>query len=231
MRNGFIERIKYNIDLDLRKRKRIIDILPIEMAGVNLTNKENGNEIIEQIVEEPLRKACKALRNKGIETLMSSANKYNLVKKGQKPLEKEDVKTTEWSMYHTELFDKAGKGYAWIMINYNTLSDENKKILFEMEEEKNDKGENIGEKMIWFVKAINGDKIAEKNEMLDAKFKKSSFFLIYNSDIYPKKSVFLRMPINDKTTVIDVEKYFEKLTERLKQQQREIIKEEKDRAD
>lgn len=36
---------------------------------------KNADEIINRIVEEPLRKACKELRRKGIETIMSSANK------------------------------------------------------------------------------------------------------------------------------------------------------------
>lgn len=57
---------------------------------------------------------------------------------------------------------------------------------------------------------------------MDEKFEKHSFVLKYNVDIYPNKVVFLRMPISGETTVIDVERYFEKLTERLKQQQVEI---------
>lgn len=65
-------------------------------------------------------------------------------------------------------------------------------------------------------------KSAETKNSLDEKFEKHSFVLKYNVDRYPNKVVFLRMPISDETTVVDVERYFEKLTERLKQQQAEI---------
>ena len=62
----------------------------------------------------------------------------------------------------------------------------------------------------------------KKKSPLDEEFEERSFVLQYNSDIYSHKVVFLRMPINNETTVIDVEKYFEKLISRLKQQQLEI---------
>ena len=68
---------------------------------------------------------------------------------------------------------------------------------------------------------INGQN-AETTNILDKKFEEHSFILRYNSDRYPKKVVFLRMPISNETTVMDVERYFEKLTEKLKQQQKEI---------
>ena len=58
---------------------------------------------------------------------------------------------------------------------------------------------------------------------LDKKFEDHAFVLKYNSDRYPKKVAFLRMPIHNETTVIDVESYFDKLIERLKQQQVPIV--------
>lgn len=69
---------------------------------------------------------------------------------------------------------------------------------------------------------FHAEKSAETKNSLDEKFEKHSFVLKYNVDRYPNKVVFLRMPISDETTVIDVERYFKKLTERLKQQQVEI---------
>ena len=60
---------------------------------------------------------------------MSSANKNNIVKKNKKRVNKVDVlKKAEQNKIQT--FLQAGKGYAWIMLNYNTLSDENRKIVF-----------------------------------------------------------------------------------------------------
>ena len=154
-----------------------------------MINKENGNEIIDQIVEEPLRKACKDLRNKGIETVMSSANKNNLLNQGEKRLEKEDVKGKQYFL-DALTYESAGKGYAWIMFNYDSLSDENKEELFLMEEMKDSNGINIGEKIVWFIQGpsfmYDFSITKSKENILDGKFKNHSFILQYNSDRYPK---------------------------------------------
>lgn len=224
MKREFIRRIKSNIN----KNKKISEILPIKEYGVNLIKKRSANEIIDQIVEEPLRNVCKELKSKGIETVMSSANKNNLLKEGEKALEREDIEGREF-LLDSPTYESAGKGYAWIMINFSNLSDENKKILFSLEQSKDSKGDKIGKKIVWFVKHnsfVNFLNPSQSNEIknnLDEKFEEHSFILQYNSDRYPKKVVFLRMPINKETTVIDVERYFKKLTEKLKQQQVEII--------
>lgn len=147
MKSEFIKRLKCNVDNLTKKNKKISEILPSKEYGINLINKENANQIIDEIIEEPLRKACRDLRYKGIETVMSSANRNNLLKEGEKKLEKEDVKGKELFL-DAPTYESAGKGYAWIMINYNTLSDENKEELFAIEETKDSKGSNIGEKIV-----------------------------------------------------------------------------------
>lgn len=123
----------------------INEIEPIDKVGINLLQKDDAEKIIDEIIELPLRKACKVFRQKGIETLMSSANKNNVLNKGEKPKEKEDVygNGQQWR-YPRPSFEDAGKGYAWIMINFDTLSDENKDWLFSLEERN-------GQKAIWFV--------------------------------------------------------------------------------
>lgn len=220
MKSEFIKRIKSTI----QQNKKISEILPIKELGINLVKEGSANEIIDQIVEEPLKKVCKELKTKGIETVMSSANKNNILKKGEKALEREDVEGKEL-LLDAPTYESAGRGYAWIMINFSNLSDENKETLFSIGERKDSKGANIGEKIIWFVKAnplmyfFNQDQSDEIKNDLDKKFEEHSFILQYNSDRYPKKVVLLRMPINDETTVIDVERYFAKITEKLKQQQ------------
>lgn len=75
MKNEFLKRLKYKVDTLSRKNKKITEIEQCKEFGINLIGKKNANEIIDKIVEEPLRKTCKDLRNKGIETVMSSANK------------------------------------------------------------------------------------------------------------------------------------------------------------
>ena len=224
MKNKFIERLKQIIQ-DNKQNKKVKDILPNKSAGVNLLNAKNPNEMIDLLVEEPLRKACKTLRDKGIETIMSSANRDNVLQEGEKPVEKEDVKGQEYYL-DSPTFKSAGKGYAWIMINYENLSDENKEILFSIEETKNSRGENIGEKIVWFVESTSvlyhlaARKDGREKSDLEKKFDERSFILSYN--YRQEKAVFLRMPINQETTVTEVEEYFEKLVERLKQQELEI---------
>ena len=129
----------------------ISEIEPIDKVGINLLKQDNANDLIDEIIELPLQNACKIFREKGIETLMSSANKNNVLKPGEKPKEKEDVYGGISKLLETHMFDDAGKGYAWIMLNFNTLSDENKDFLFTLEARKGKNGENIGEKAIWFV--------------------------------------------------------------------------------
>jgi len=97
-------------------------------VGINLLEADKAEQKIDNIIEEPLREACKLFRKKGIETVMSSANKNNLTKPGQEPKEKEDV-DGKWMFYPSPTFEDAGVGYAWIMINFTTLSDKNKDIL------------------------------------------------------------------------------------------------------
>lgn len=223
MKSEFMKRVRSTI----KQNKKISEISPIKEFGINLIKKGSANEIIDQIVEEPLRKACKELKDKGIETVMSSANKNNLLKEGEKALEREDVRGQEIFL-DAPTYESAGRGYAWIMLNFSNLSDENKEVLFSLEQSKDSNGVKIGEKIVWFVKDCSfmyffnkGQSNKIKNS-LDKKFEEHSFVLHYNSDRYPKKVVLLRMPINKETTVIDVERYFEKLTEKLKQQQIEI---------
>lgn len=220
----------------------ISEVEPIDEVGINLLNHESPKEAIDGIIELPLRKACEIFRRKGIETVMSSANKSNVLKQGEKPKEKEDVYPTPF-LEPTPLFDEAGKGYAWIMLNFNTLSDENKDWLFSLEERTGPNGQNIGGKAIWFVhpcemgtiefqmkigkfdynylKTILPEEEIPKNVKVDEKlieFEKRHIVLGYNFAIYPTETVVLRMPVNEQTTVEEVEKYFSKFAESFKNQ-------------
>ena len=200
----------------------IKDIKPIGKVGKNLLKDKNAEEKIELIIEKPLQKACKACKEKNIETVMSSANKKNIVNKNKKTIKKEDV-VEGIKQHKTQTFLEAGKGYAWLMINYNTLSDENRKIIFTLEKE-------YGEDTIWFVKSNYVEtmnpirkkiKMKELVENFDDKyanqFKEKQLLLMYNNK-YPRRNIFIRMPINEKTEVKEVELYFDKIISRLEKQ-------------
>ena len=198
------------------------EVKPIGKVGKNLLENKNAAEMIEIIIEKPLQKACKACKDKNIETIMSSANRNNIVKKNKKEItKKEIVELADKNKVQT--FLQAGKGYAWIMLNYNTLSDENRKILFDLEKE-------YGEDSIWFVKSnyvefLNAirkpfklKKIIERfDDKYAEQFKEKQLVLMYNNK-YPRRSVFIRMPINKETKVEEVEIYFNELISRLVKQ-------------
>lgn len=198
------------------------EVKPIGKVGKDLLENKNAEEIIKTIIEKPMQKACLACKEKNIETSMSSANKNNIVKKNKTRIGKKDV-MEKLAKHKTQTFLEAGKGYAWLMLNYNTLSDENREILFDLEETR-------GEDSIWFVKSCYVEtmnklrkpfKLKPLVETFDDiyanKFKEKQLILMYNNK-YPRRSVFIRMPIDDKTTVKDVESYFEEIISKLKTQ-------------
>lgn len=224
----------------------IKDIEPIDKAGVNLLKHDNPNMLINEIIELPLRKACEIFRKKGIETFMSSANKNNVLKQGEKRIEKEDIyvksenATIEQMLKPPALFYEAGKGYAWIMLDFDTLSDENKDWLFSLEERKGSNGEKIGEKAVWFahpsemgnleysirigkcdkesLREVLQEEEIPQNVEFDkrlAEFEKRHIVLM---GVYSMQTVVLRMPIDEQTTVEEVEEYFLKLAKSFKTQ-------------
>lgn len=198
------------------------DVKPIGKVGKNLLENKNTDDMIEILIEKPLQKACKQCKEKNIETVMSSANKNNIMKKDKKPIHKLDI-VEGIKKNKMQTFFKAGKGYAWLMINYNTLSDENRNILFELEKE-------LGEEYIWFVKsnyvdAMNAIRrrlkmkpmIEKFDDKYAEKFKERQLLLMYNNN-YPNRNVFIRMPINQNTQTEEVETYFNKIISKLLKQ-------------
>ena len=215
-------------------------------VGKNLLKENDPDEVIKTSIELPLRKACKIFLKKGIKTVMSSANKHNIVQNQDDIIEKEDITISPqeylfMSMEDKPNFEDAGKGYAWIMIDFDSLSNENKDWLFTLEERKDSKENSIGEKGIWFVQpCVMGNldykiKIGEYTkqklkEMLKeeeipdveyderlARFDKKRILLSYNNR-YPDNVVILRYPVSEKTTVEEVEEYFAKFAEAFKEQ-------------
>lgn len=189
------------------------DIKPIGKVGKNLLKEKNCDEIIDTIIESPLRKPCKIFKVNNIETNMSSANKRNVLKTGKKRIEKEDIKCNDGKIHFIgPTFLEAGKGYSWLMINYDQLSNENKEKVFELEK-------NIGEKGVWIVYStyyLFAKKPEEYNDY-KRRFDEKSIKLVYNNK-YPRRSVFFRMPIDETTTDKEVEDYFTYIANEFKKQ-------------
>ncbi len=188
----------------------ISEIRPISDRGMNFIKMEAEESYINGKIELPLRNACKIFKAKGIETVMSSANQNNILKPGELPFEREDLLKVQEPNVRPS-YEMAGKGYAWIMLNFDTLSEENKKWLFSLE------SRNNGEKAVWFVHPYTMPKHLQKSE----EFEKRCMLISYHDGLYPKSSVFLRMPITEETTVEEVDCYFTKLAESFKEQKQE----------
>ena len=201
----------------------IRDIKPIGDRGINFLNIDSAEKMIEKMIELPLRNACKIFNKKGIETVMSSANQNNLLKPTEKSFEKEDLLKMQDAESRPS-YEIVGKGYAWIMLNFDSLSEENKNWLFSLEERKSETGENIGEKAVWFVHPYTLPKHLQKSE----EFEKRHVLLTYHDGLYPRHSVFLRMPLSENSTVEDVDDYFSKLAESFKEQRKDKNKNEFD---
>ena len=192
----------------------IKEIEPNDYRGINLLNIDKPESLMERIIEPPLLNACKIFKNKGVETVMSSANKTNILKPGEKAKEKEDVygNGQQWFLNHPT-YEDAGRGYAWIMLNFQTLSEANRDWLFSLEERKDENGEPIGEKAVWFVEPNNFGIFNTKKGVDSSKFNEKKIILGYNDGLYPKQTVILRMPISENTTVKEVDEYFSTLAE------------------
>lgn len=200
----------------------VSEIKPIGKFGKNMLENEEADELIYRIIEKPLQNACKACKDKNIETVMSSANKNNIMTRKQKRINKLELKQM---LQKNKLlnFEYVGKGYAWIMINYNTLSDENRKRAFDLENE-------LGEDSVLFVKENYTDtknfirrklKLKEVEQVFDDKyadeFKKRQLKLVYKNT-YPSRNVFIRMPIDETTKVQDVDLYFKQIISKFEEQ-------------
>lgn len=222
------------------------DIKPIDKKGVDLLKEKDkdAEEIIDRIVEIPFREPCKIFRKKGIKTLMSSANVNNILQEGEKPIEKEDVYGSgQQYLKLRPTYEEAGKGYAWIMIDFDSLSDENKDWLFRLQEKKGKDEEPIGEKTIWFVhpceignldhkikigeydtnflKKVLTEAEMPKGVKFDeklAEFEKRHIVLAYHWGLYPLNTVILRKRITEHTTSEEVEQFFTSFAKAFKDQ-------------
>lgn len=200
----------------------IKDVKPIGKLGRNFLEKNNADDLIYKIIEKPLQNACKECKEKNIETVMSSANKNNIMTQKNKIVNKKELNQMLSKHKFVNLIC-VGKGYAWIMINYNTLSNKNREIFFSLENE-------LGEDRIWFVKENFTDakncvrrkfKLKEIQQFFTDKyadeFEKRQVKLAYKY-IYPTRNVFIRMPIDENTRVEDVSSYFCEIISKLEKQ-------------
>ena len=185
---------------------RISEIDPIDKMGIDLRKEENIEKAIEQYIELPVREAVREFTKRGIKTVMSSANYSNILPNGKQPKEKYDVDGQEY-YFDRSTFDDAGKGYAWVMLDFDSLSDENKNRILEAEEK-------VGGEKVWFAQAYRyyigtESKVSPfPKNLIDQKFMDKMITIGYNSDYYGERVIFLRKRVFEDSTVDEVSNYF-----------------------
>ena len=204
------------------------DIDPIKFDGeIDIENEM----ALYMCIEAPVRKACMALNQKGIQTLMSSANKNDVESRNQRI----GIYRNFGGGSHFNL----GNGYAWIMIDWESLSTENKKRLIMLnngtvsielsEQERKNLIHNcelnhieVSQKeLVSFLEvfdmnsySLNGNSLLQ----LDTSTEEDSYFqqnrrgyaclnsLCNHGEDF--RTVVLRCPLDEETTTSQVEEYF-----------------------
>ena len=218
------------------------DIKPINFDGEIDISDVNS---LSMCIELPVRDACSKLNQKGIKTLMSSAN--------QNDVEKRYEKINRYSNHPSEHYN-IGNGYAWIMIDWETLTPENKSILINLkigntpipltEKEKNNlihncKLNNIDpnqSELIAFFEVVDERVLYENRDMIGQLPKDSEEDICFDkyrrgytcvnslcNHGFDFRTVVLRYPLDEETTVSDVIKYFSMIVNKLVDQRSENL--------
>lgn len=106
---------------------KVIEVDRIDGDSVKI----NGIDDLYKIIELPLLESCKIFFNLGVITVMSSCNKYNVLN-NDKPIRKNvtfnDNIYRDWSF---------SNGYAWILLDFTTMSLENQEYSVSLCDENN----------------------------------------------------------------------------------------------
>ena len=202
---------------------------------------------IDEIIELPLRKPMKELYRKNIITVMSSANEINakwLDEDGNNMYEsKKDFDAVKFSY---------GDGFAYMILDYDSLSEENKAIMAKLYDELNpdetkptyekpmtaDQSYKGNKKVIYAIHQIEKPFHAweidseetyklltdEPKDINEKDFWRRSDF-VYTTP-YTERSIIIRYPVTEETEVEEIEEYFSGICSKLKEQERRITIEE-----
>ena len=167
---------------------------------------------IENYIEYPLIKAHEEFFCKNIKTVMSSSNKRNVLWLD------DDNNSLDYTWYGDNF--NFGKGYAWIMLDYDLLSDSNKDIIGKLCDDDlvilavhPDTNSYISK-----LQALNHNPYKDDPRYVDFYSK----CLCINTTKYCERSVVLRYPVDENTLDSSVEEYFLSLSKVFKKQDKMI---------
>lgn len=178
------------------KVNSVEEINPIWADKVTILSVED----LDGVVELPLLNACKELFKKNIRTIMSSCNNYNLLgyEKYANDI-KYNLTNTMRQLY------AYGEGYAYIMLDYDSLDDENKSIIHQMHDVNNE----------LFLYSVTDYFQATSS---DEEFKKRCKNISEREQHYGYRTITIRYPLNKGTTVEEVATYYEEIVNKFKRQ-------------
>lgn len=231
-----------SLDKNQLQETLVKDIEPIKFDGeIDITD----DMTLFMCIEPPVRKACMMLKNMGINTLMSSANKVDVESRNTR------IKGFE-NRGNGEHFN-LGNGYAWIMIDWETLSQDNKQKIIMLNNgtipiELSDKEkENLvhnceinnftpsQKELVSFFQIISvrllyiGDRsslklVADSNE--DNYYEQNRRGYVCNNSLCNHgdnyRTVVIRYPLDENTTVSQVDNYFTGIIKHLSIQKKQI---------
>lgn len=158
---------------------------------------------LEKVVELPLLEPCKELFRKNIRTIASSCNKFNVMGLGNYGNDERVGKYIKNSM-------GIGEHYAWLMIDYDSLCEENRKVLESIYESNNDLIlYSVDDSFLLFG--------------ADEKFReKCNKGVVNKHPHYGYRVVTLRYPLNENTTSKEVSNYYINIVNKLKKEDKEL---------
>lgn len=179
--------------------EKVIDIEPIWVDSVTILHESD----LEKVVELPLLGACKELFRKNIRTIASSCNKFNATSLGNYGNNERVGEYIKNSM-------GIGEHYAWLMIDYDSLNEENRKV-FESLYESN--------KELVLYSVDNSFLLFGADEKFREKCNKG---VINNHSHYGYRVVTLRYLLNENTTSKEVSNYYINIVNKLKKEEKEL---------
>lgn len=182
------------------KVNSIEEINPIWADKVTILEVED----LDGVVELPLLNACKELFKKNIRTIMSSCNKYNLLGYEEYAHQEEYNLTSIMRQLYAY-----GEGYAYIMIDYDSLDEENKNIIHQMYDEHNE---------LFLYSCTDYFQSITDDEEFNKRCKKVNI----NEQHYGYRTITIRYPLNPQTTIEEVKNYYEEIVNRLKNQDNKL---------
>ena len=244
LENGFIPvpKCKEALAWYEKQKKKMAkknSIMEIEANTADGSKKSilDDDSMYELYIEYPVREACRIFNEKGIKTIMSSANRNDAIEK-DKP-EKSGKHLYIGQNQHYSI----GNGYAWIMIDYKELSTDNREMVnslnsgdigIDLTKEANQRFINncgvnqidpVQSELVKFYRVVD-----EKIHLIHSSVTEDDYFSQHTNVLIQRnslsyhgsdfKAVVFRYPVDEKTSTDEIANYFNNIANMFKENRR-----------